>query len=111
MYALSLAIRPSCRAEDNDGTAKMGEVRMVPDDNAHARGISSTCVLMVQRGELVRPWRRQDQEFQRKGKSSKMTLNEWETGRLGRTWARAVIHGFFLRLSLIDVRERTLETR
>ncbi|KAI0282229.1 hypothetical protein BC826DRAFT_1180039 [Russula brevipes] len=63
------------RAEDNDGTAETGEVRMVPDNSAHAWGISRTCLLMVCAGKLFVRGEDRTQSFQRKGKSSKMTLN------------------------------------
>ncbi|KAI0283149.1 hypothetical protein BC826DRAFT_239690 [Russula brevipes] len=76
---------------------------------ADALACASTCLLMAQRGEIVRPWRRPDRKFSEK-REVEQDDAEWETGRLGRTWARAVIHGFLLRLPLIDVCERNLET-
>ena len=63
----------------------MEEVRtgMMPDNNAHAWGISRACLLMVQRGEIVRPWEDRTGSFQIKGKSSKMTLNGRRVGWAG----------------------------
>ncbi|KAI0282231.1 hypothetical protein BC826DRAFT_295289 [Russula brevipes] len=62
------------------------------------------------RGEIFRPWRRPDRKFSEK-RDVEQDDAEWETGRLGRTWAIAVIHRFLLRLPLIDVCEKTLETQ